>query len=188
MGGPVPEETFTHSHPSWSSNILYQISFIDHLLRSITFLVVLKRENTKEVRKEYKKSRQNAIYVITKTVTAANIHAKYTFHFSHAILYATSAHSLPSQSYICNECPSAQTRSWMNGCARAWLMERRLLGSNMSIFSRKSLSCETLRSWSSGSRCEPTMSAIRSLLGLMVLITDTFSYKHKPTCFTVNLC
>ena len=24
-GGPVPEETFTHSHPSWSSDILYQL-------------------------------------------------------------------------------------------------------------------------------------------------------------------
>jgi len=24
-GRPVPEETFTHSHPSWSSNILYQL-------------------------------------------------------------------------------------------------------------------------------------------------------------------
>jgi len=25
-GRPVPEETFTHSHPSWSSDILYQLS------------------------------------------------------------------------------------------------------------------------------------------------------------------
>jgi len=24
-GRPVPEETFTHSHPSWSTNILYQL-------------------------------------------------------------------------------------------------------------------------------------------------------------------
>jgi len=31
MGEPVPEETFTHSHPSWSSNI--PICFL-HLLRS----------------------------------------------------------------------------------------------------------------------------------------------------------
>ena len=26
LGGPVPEKTFTHSHPSWSSDILYQLS------------------------------------------------------------------------------------------------------------------------------------------------------------------
>jgi len=32
MGRPVPEETLTHSHPSWSSGIL--INFL-HLLRSI---------------------------------------------------------------------------------------------------------------------------------------------------------
>ena len=25
QGWPVPEETFTHSHPSWSSDILYQL-------------------------------------------------------------------------------------------------------------------------------------------------------------------
>jgi len=25
LGGPLPEETFTHSHPSWSSDILYQL-------------------------------------------------------------------------------------------------------------------------------------------------------------------
>ena len=25
LGRPVPEETFTHSHPSWSSDILYQL-------------------------------------------------------------------------------------------------------------------------------------------------------------------
>ena len=25
LGGPVLEETFTHSHPSWSSDILYQL-------------------------------------------------------------------------------------------------------------------------------------------------------------------
>jgi len=31
LGRPVPEETLTHSHPSWSSDTLYQL----HLLRSI---------------------------------------------------------------------------------------------------------------------------------------------------------
>jgi len=33
-GRPVPEEAFTHSHPSWSSDILFNFP---HLLRSIAF-------------------------------------------------------------------------------------------------------------------------------------------------------
>ena len=32
QGGPVPEETFTNSQPSWSSNILYQLPTIHSIL------------------------------------------------------------------------------------------------------------------------------------------------------------
>ena len=63
----------------------------------------------------------------------------------------------------------------MKGWANAWLIDSRFAGSRTRIFSRKSLSCVTLRSWSSGIRWPPTMSASRSLLGLIVLITVTFS-------------
>lgn len=84
-----------------------------------------------------------------------------------------------SESYICNVPVSVQTLSWMKGWARAWLIDRRFAGSKTRIFSRKSFSCPTLRSWSSGIRWPPTMSAIRSLLGLIVLITVTFSYRQQ---------
>ena len=43
-GGPVPEETFTHSHPSWSSDILYQLppsTIHSILLVQLTCLTVL---------------------------------------------------------------------------------------------------------------------------------------------------
>ena len=74
---------------------------------------------------------------------------------------------------------SYQTLSWMKGWASEWLIESRFAGSRTRIFSRKSLSCVTLRSWSSGIRWPPTMSASRSLLGLIVLRTVTFSYTSQ---------
>lgn len=55
----------------------------------------------------------------------------------------------------------------------------RLAGSNIRIWSNKSFSWCTFLRWSSGSRWHPIKSANRSLVGLMVLITVTFSYKYK---------
>ena len=67
----------------------------------------------------------------------------------------------------------------MKACCRAWLMLIRLAGSNIRIWSNKSFSWCTFLRWSSGSRWHPIKSANRSLVGLMVLMTVTFSYKYK---------
>lgn len=67
----------------------------------------------------------------------------------------------------------------MKACCRAWLMLIRLAGSSIRIWSNKSFSWCTFLRWSSGSRWHPIKSANRSLVGLMVLITVTFSYKHR---------
>lgn len=69
-----------------------------------------------------------------------------------------------------------QIFSWIKGCCRAWLMLMRLAGSSIRVPSSRSFSCITFFLWSSGSRWPPIMSASRSLVGLMVLITVTFSW------------
>lgn len=72
-------------------------------------------------------------------------------------------------------CSAFQIFSWIKGCCRAWLILMRLAGSSISVPSSRSFSCITFFLWSSGSRWPPIMSASRSLVGLMVLITVTFS-------------
>ena len=70
----------------------------------------------------------------------------------------------------------SQIFSWIKGCCRAWLMLMRLAGSSIRVPSSRSFSCITFFLWSSGSRWPPIMSVSRSLVGLMVLITVTFSW------------
>lgn len=69
--------------------------------------------------------------------------------------------------------------SWMKGCCNAWLMVIRLAGSSIRIWSNRSLSWKTFFRWSSGSAWRPTMSIDRSLVGLMVLMTVTFSCRER---------
>ena len=65
----------------------------------------------------------------------------------------------------------------MKGWVRAWLMVIRLAGSSMRHFSRKSLSCCTLRRWASSSFCPPIRDCSRSRDGVMVDIVVIFSYR-----------
>lgn len=92
-------------------------------------------------------------------------------------LHRFSVHSLTTTYTLTRHTVFDHSLSWMNGCVRAWLMEMRLLGSSMRVESRRSFSCRTFFSWSSGRRWYPINSANRSLLALMVLRTETFSYK-----------
>jgi len=79
-----------------------------------------------------------------------------------------------------------QTFSVMKGWVRAWLMVIRLAGSSMRHFSRKSLSCCTLRRWASSSFCPPIRDCSRSRDGVMVDIVVIFSYRMIESWSTRN--
>ena len=65
----------------------------------------------------------------------------------------------------------------MNGWARQVSIVIRFCGSNMSVLSRRSLSCVTFRIWSSGNEVPSNISWRRYLVGFTELYTTTFSWK-----------